>query len=135
MSIQFKDSDSMIASFAKATKISKAKLAEFVSALQASAVAEGGSMEEFSVSRRKEESRKVLTYIQEHEEELSQKEMTHKQLADIIGLPPYVVGNSVKWLADNRNNVKYTGVAAKTPGQRGRKAVTFTLIRKQEHIA
>lgn len=131
--IYFNNTDDLVNNFAKATKVSKAKLLDFVEQLKASAIQvkperanNGGPVgKPASVA-----SLKVRQWLEENGQSLVGKQMTNKEFALLVGVDKVTAGNNVQW-AVKQNMIKFVGHAEKTPGVRGPREVLWEVIAKE----
>lgn len=104
--------------YAKANKVNRAKLLEFVQSLLAEVPKEvvkvGGRKADESTLELRQRVRELQT------KGWKQEGFTALQLAVELNTSPVYATNALKWLAENEQTVYIAGTAAKPAGQRGK---------------
>lgn len=111
--------ENIVADFAKANKVSKAKLFEFVQQLQES-LPKGGR-------KTSEESIRIRNAIKDSIDSLRGVVFTSKDLAEKFNADQAYIVNNLKYLAEHDGIVKAVGKKEKEPGQAGRKEILWSV--------
>lgn len=130
MSISFNNTDDLVNNFAKATKVSKAKLLDFVEQLKASAIQT--SPEQKISKKTSEDSLKVRQWLEENGHTLIGRKMTNKEFAGMVGVDQVTAANNVNWVMKHKQTIKITGKGEKPVGQRGRAPIVWEVIAKEQ---
>lgn len=111
--------ENIVADFAKANKVSKAKLFEFVQQLEG-AFPKGGR-------KTSEESIRIRNAIKDSIDSLRGVVFTSKDLAEKFNADQAYIVNNLKYLAEHDGIVKAVGKKEKEPGQAGRKEILWSV--------